>query len=152
MAPTRRVAFYARVSTSDQRADLQLHDLRRLAEQRGWKVVGEYIDLGGRARRIGGPTADQLLALLRLSGGAGTGAVAGVAAARRRGARLGRPGFMLDVDRIRVLRGEGKSFRAIAATLGVAVGKVHETLAGRRTVRKSLSNGSSGEARITDSS
>jgi DNA invertase Pin-like site-specific DNA recombinase len=38
-----RVALYARVSTQDRGQDvgLQLDDLYRVAEQRGWKVVGE---------------------------------------------------------------------------------------------------------------
>jgi DNA invertase Pin-like site-specific DNA recombinase len=44
---------------------------------------------------------------------------AGVAAARRRGVRLGRPPARLDVERIRELQGQGLSIRKIAATLGV---------------------------------
>jgi DNA invertase Pin-like site-specific DNA recombinase len=62
MASTRRVALYARVSTNDQRADLQLHDLRRLAEQRGWKVVGEYIDEGYSGTKDRRPALDKLMA------------------------------------------------------------------------------------------
>lgn len=41
-----RVAVYARVSTSDQSTDMQLHDLRGYSKARGWKVQGEYIDHG----------------------------------------------------------------------------------------------------------
>lgn len=43
---TTRVALYARVSTrdKDQDPEVQLRDLRRMAEQRGWAVVGEYVD------------------------------------------------------------------------------------------------------------
>ena len=42
-----RVALYARVSTArDQDPELQLHDLRRVAQQRGWDVAGEYVDIG----------------------------------------------------------------------------------------------------------
>ncbi len=58
----RRVALYARVSTSDQRADLQLHELRRLAEQRGWKVVGEYVDEGYSGTKDRRPALDRLMA------------------------------------------------------------------------------------------
>lgn len=39
-----RVALYARVSTTDQKADLQLDGLRQLAEQRGWTIIEEYVD------------------------------------------------------------------------------------------------------------
>ncbi|MBI2390059.1 MAG: recombinase family protein [Deltaproteobacteria bacterium] len=215
MPSTRRVALYARVSTSDQRADLQLHDLRRLAEQRGWKVVGEYVDLGVSGAKDRRPELDRLvkdahkgrfdvLAIWKLDRLARSvrhlimlgdemralgvdlvsvqdtldtttpsgrftfhvlGAVAelerelirertvaGVAAAKRRGVRLGRPGFALDPGRVRALREEGRSFRAIAIEMGVSVGKVHETLAGRRTVRKSPSNGSSADARFAEGS
>ena len=34
-----RAALYARVSTDEQSPDLQVEELRRLAEQRGWSVV-----------------------------------------------------------------------------------------------------------------
>ncbi len=38
-----RAALYARVSTDEQKHDLQLDALRQVAEQRGWSVT-EYID------------------------------------------------------------------------------------------------------------
>ena len=41
-----RAALYARVSTDEQDPGLQVEELRRLAEQRGWSVVGEYVDHG----------------------------------------------------------------------------------------------------------
>lgn len=47
-------ALYARVSTYDQRAEMQIHELRQLAEQRGWSLVGEHVDegiSGARERR-----------------------------------------------------------------------------------------------------
>lgn len=190
-SPHRRVALYARVSTNDQRADLQLDGLRRLAEQRGWKVAGEYVDLGVSGSKDKRPQLDKLMAdahkgrfdtlavwkLDRLArsvrhlimvgdemralgvdlvsvqdtidtttpSGRFTfhvlGAVAelerelirertvaGVAAARRRGVRLGRPAVRLDVDRALELREGGKSYKVIASTLGVSVGKVHAAL------------------------
>ena len=53
---TKRCAIYARVSTSDQRVDNQLYDLRQFAAQRGYEVVAEYTDVGisgSKARRPG---------------------------------------------------------------------------------------------------
>jgi DNA invertase Pin-like site-specific DNA recombinase len=44
------------VSTSDQRVDNQLYDLRLFAEQRGYQIVAEYTDVGisgSKARRPG---------------------------------------------------------------------------------------------------
>jgi DNA invertase Pin-like site-specific DNA recombinase len=52
----KRCAIYARVSTSDQRVDNQLYDLRQFAAQRGYEVVAEYTDVGisgSKARRPG---------------------------------------------------------------------------------------------------
>lgn len=40
----RRAFLYARVSSFDQNPQTQLLDLRRLAEQRGFEVVREYVD------------------------------------------------------------------------------------------------------------
>jgi DNA invertase Pin-like site-specific DNA recombinase len=55
--------------------------------------------------------------------------VAGMAAAKRRGKRIGRPRRYVDVDRARELRAAGKSVRAIAAELGVGVGTLQRALA-----------------------
>ena len=41
-----RVALYARVSTSEQTVEPQLHALRAYAEARGLEVVEEYVDHG----------------------------------------------------------------------------------------------------------
>ena len=41
----RRVAIYARVSTTDQTPENQLLELRRYAEARGWEAT-EYVDTG----------------------------------------------------------------------------------------------------------
>jgi len=40
----KRAALYARVSTAEQTTDMQLDELRVLATQRGWLVVGEFVD------------------------------------------------------------------------------------------------------------
>jgi len=49
----KRAVLYARVSTFDQHPETQLLDLRRLAEQRGFGIVHEYIDKisGAKAKR-----------------------------------------------------------------------------------------------------
>ena len=53
----KRALLYARVSTADkgQDVDAQLEELRRVAQQRGWMVVGEYSDTtsGANADRPG---------------------------------------------------------------------------------------------------
>jgi DNA invertase Pin-like site-specific DNA recombinase len=56
----KRAALYLRVSTLDQHPETQLHDLRQMAAQRGYQVVGEFTDRisGTKARR---PGLDQLM-------------------------------------------------------------------------------------------
>jgi DNA invertase Pin-like site-specific DNA recombinase len=70
---------------------------------------------------------------------------AGLDRARRRGVKLGRKGFDIDVNRARALRQQGKSYRKIATILGVSVGKVHESLVGRASVRQTPRNASSAD-------
>jgi DNA invertase Pin-like site-specific DNA recombinase len=58
---TPRVAAYARVSTHEQHADIQVEAIRKAATERGWKLVAEHVDAGvsgGRDRR---PALDALL-------------------------------------------------------------------------------------------
>ena len=43
---TPRVALYGRVSTNNQDVELQLQELREVASQRGWDIVGEFKDEG----------------------------------------------------------------------------------------------------------
>lgn len=54
---------------------------------------------------------------------------AGLAAARRRGVRLGRPRAEIDLDRALALRREGKSLRQVAASLGIGASTLHRGLA-----------------------
>jgi len=56
-----RAALYLRVSTPDQRIDLQLAGLRQLAQQRGWEVVGEFIDHGYSGSKAKRPQLDNML-------------------------------------------------------------------------------------------
>lgn len=41
-----RVALYARVSTTDQRCEAQLAEIRQYAVARGWPIAAEYVDDG----------------------------------------------------------------------------------------------------------
>ena len=54
-AALKRAVLYMRVSSVDQHPETQLHDLRQVAEQRGYKIVQEYTDKisGVKARRPG---------------------------------------------------------------------------------------------------
>ena len=54
------VALYLRVSTLDQHPETQLHDLRAMAQQRGFQIVAEFTDRisGTKAKR---PGLDELL-------------------------------------------------------------------------------------------
>lgn len=58
-----RVALYARVSTLGQGQDpeVQLQPLRRLAEQRGWQVIGEFVDIGVSGAKESRPQLDKLM-------------------------------------------------------------------------------------------
>jgi DNA invertase Pin-like site-specific DNA recombinase len=53
---------------------------------------------------------------------------AGLAVAIRRGARPGRPRARVDLERARVLRGDGKTFKEVADELGVGVATLHRAM------------------------
>ncbi len=59
-----RVVLYARVSTSDQNADLQLRELRAHCDRQGWEVAATYTDVisGAKIKR---PNLDRLMAAAR---------------------------------------------------------------------------------------
>jgi DNA invertase Pin-like site-specific DNA recombinase len=59
----RRVALYARVSTTGQTPENQLRELRDAAERMGWHVVGEFVDHGisGAKSRKDRPQLDAML-------------------------------------------------------------------------------------------
>jgi DNA invertase Pin-like site-specific DNA recombinase len=58
----KRVAFYARVSTSDQHPEIQLHALRQYAEARGLEIAGEYADHGVSGAKDRRQALDRLMA------------------------------------------------------------------------------------------
>src|ERR1017187_10082357 len=58
----KKAAIYVRVSTSDQRVESQLYDLRELASQRGFEVVHEYEDRGVCGQKARRPGLDALMA------------------------------------------------------------------------------------------
>jgi DNA invertase Pin-like site-specific DNA recombinase len=58
----KKAAIYVRVSTTDQRVESQLYDMRELALQRGLEVVQEYQDWGVSGRRARRPGLDALMA------------------------------------------------------------------------------------------
>jgi DNA invertase Pin-like site-specific DNA recombinase len=60
------VAIYARVSTTDQSCEMQLHELREYVSRRGWEVFAEYVDTGFSGAASSRPRRDQLLRDARL--------------------------------------------------------------------------------------
>ena len=60
---SRRVAIYARVSTSSQTVENQFQELREVAQRNGWQIVAELSDSGisGAKGRDQRPAFDQLL-------------------------------------------------------------------------------------------
>ena len=62
-----RAAIYARVSTAGggQDVGLQLDELRQVAAQRGWNLVGEFVDEGISGSVASRPALDQMIDLAR---------------------------------------------------------------------------------------
>ncbi len=59
-----RVAIYARVSTANNGQDptMQTRELREYIDRRGWKLAGEYIDVGISGTKEKRPELDRLMA------------------------------------------------------------------------------------------
>jgi DNA invertase Pin-like site-specific DNA recombinase len=60
-----RTAIYVRVSTADQKADLQYDGLRNYAARSDLKIVGEYCDMAVSGRKEGRPQLNALMAAAR---------------------------------------------------------------------------------------
>jgi putative DNA-invertase from lambdoid prophage Rac len=56
-----KVAVYARVSTTDQHCQVQLTELRRYTEARGWEIAQEYIDQGVSGAKSSRPALNHLM-------------------------------------------------------------------------------------------
>ena len=56
-----KVALYTRVSTQDQSVEMQLSDLRKFCEQRGFEVYREYSDEGVSGTKEKRPSLDELM-------------------------------------------------------------------------------------------
>jgi DNA invertase Pin-like site-specific DNA recombinase len=57
----KRAALYCRVSTVDQHPETQLGELRQFAANKGFTVVGEYIDRGYCGARVRRPELDRMM-------------------------------------------------------------------------------------------
>jgi len=60
-----RTALYLRVSTAEQKPDLQYDGLRRYAERAGLEVIQDYCDVAVSGRREGRPRLSALMAAAR---------------------------------------------------------------------------------------
>lgn len=65
MPPGRRTALYLRISTADQKPDLQYDELRGYAERAGLVIVGDYCDVAVSGRHEGRPELNVLMAVAR---------------------------------------------------------------------------------------
>lgn len=63
--PKNRTALYLRVSTPDQKPDLQYDGLRGYADRAGLQIVGDYCDIAVSGRREGRPRLNALMASVR---------------------------------------------------------------------------------------
>ena len=57
-----KAAIYARVSTTNgQDPEMQLRELREYCERRGWKIAGEYVDIGVSGSKDSRPELNRLM-------------------------------------------------------------------------------------------
>ena len=56
-----RAAIYARVSTTDQKCEMQLAELREYVSRRGWERAGEYVDTGWSGASVNRPEFNRLM-------------------------------------------------------------------------------------------
>ena len=65
MPSTNRTALYIRVSTADQKPDLQFDDLHNYVKRTGLEIVQEYLDIAVSGKRQGRPQLDALIQAAR---------------------------------------------------------------------------------------
>jgi len=56
-----RAAIYARVSTTDQKCEMQLAELREYVSRRVWEPAGEYVDTGWSGAKASRPEFNRLM-------------------------------------------------------------------------------------------
>ncbi len=61
MTKKKRIAIYARVSTSDQSTEAQRLDLRRYVRERGWTLFNEFCDNGISGMTDSRPALNELM-------------------------------------------------------------------------------------------
>lgn len=59
----KKVAIYVRCSTVQQNLDIQINDLHKYAEARGFEIVSEFSDFGVSGARDRRPALDQMMKL-----------------------------------------------------------------------------------------
>ena len=64
---------------------------------------------------------------------------AGLARAKSRGIRVGRPPARVEVEKLRALRAAGRSYREIGRTLGIGASTAHRLLAADEVLRRAVS-------------
>ncbi len=57
----KKVVIYARVSTREQDVELQLVELRKYIQDRGWSIYKEYVDIGQSGAKDSRPQLNQLM-------------------------------------------------------------------------------------------
>ena len=65
MPTNNRTAIYLRISTADQKPDMQFDDLRAYAERANLDIVREYLDVAVSGRKQGRPQLDALMQAAR---------------------------------------------------------------------------------------
>ncbi len=106
---------------------MQLSDLRRMAEDKGFSIADEFVDpaiSGAKERR---PQLDRLMAEFKREF-VRERVCAGLRHAKEQGKQLGRPRIELDIEKVRDLREQDLSYRAIARQMNVSKDPVRVAL------------------------
>jgi hypothetical protein len=56
-----KAAIYTRVSTTDQKCEMQLAELREYVLRRAWELAGEHVDTGWSGAKASRPEFDRLM-------------------------------------------------------------------------------------------